>query len=557
MSHTPPEVRFVRALAAGILREGEGAALAAGAALRDFLAAEKSLVLEVQFTGFTRRGEQLGGVHPLFLRAAAQLIVLRVNRIGFTADAGEADLRALFDAVSRPAAEQPDGGVVETLAAAAPSGVFLSTSTGEVYRPERRPEPSASSTAGAPTEAEETPTYSGALDFVSGDSVVDLAEFEIVETRGTPLPPGGAGDPAPAGPPHAEHDEPPADDLFHFFRAAAPDRGDATSTDDLADSLRRSTAVMGFDGLVQEAVAAVPRLVDSGEELRALALVEALAAEARRPDRSRVFRDSAEQGLRRAATDPVLNRLAALLDRGGEVRARILRAFLTVGAGALPILENIVVRTGDAGVRHDVFRALLETDPTGARLLDRVMSEPGGGRARAVLELAALPGLDPALTQRWLDRGAKHPEPSVRAEVARNAARVSGRGGLRILLDLLGDADEQVRRAAARGLGEMGDPAAVPFLARLLNDSGDEDLQLEAIAALGGIGSAEALPVLTGILQKRQLFAGKRLQRLKLAGVVALGRVSLPAAREALASVASGRDGELAAEAKRTLAASP
>ncbi|HEV2148866.1 MAG TPA: HEAT repeat domain-containing protein [Longimicrobiaceae bacterium] len=555
MSDTPPEVRFVRALAAGILREGEGAAIAGSAALRDFLASEKSLVLEVQFTGFTRRGEQVGGVHPLLLRAAAQLIVLRVNRVGFTPEAEESDLRALFDALSRPAAEMPPRGVVEVLAAAAPRGVFLSTSSGEVYRPERHapPEPPAAAAPGesAPAPAE-TPSYSSALDFVSGDSVVDLAEFEIVETRGDPVPAGGAGDPTPAAPPTAEHEEPPADDLYHFFRAAGAGRGDAAEADDLADSLRRSTAVMGFDGVVQSAVAAVPRLMDTGEEMRALALVEALAEEARRPDRSRVFRDSAEQGLRRAATDPVLNRLAELLERGGEVRERVLRTFLAVGGGAFPILETVAVRTGDAGLREAVFRAMLERDPTGARILDRAMSEPAA-RARAVLELAALPGVDATLTQRWLERAAKHPDATVRADVARHAARLDGRGGLRILLDLLGDADESVRRAAVRRLGERADPAAVPFLTRILNESGDEDLQLDVVAALGSIGSAEALPALTGILQKRQLFAGKRLQRLKVAAVAAVGRIPLPAARDVLASLASGKDAELATEAKRAL----
>lgn len=551
MSATPPEVRFVRALAAGILREGEAAAVAARAALRDFLATEKSLVLEVQFTGFVRRGEQLGGVHPLLLRAAGQLIVLRVNRVGFTAEAGEADLRTLFEALSHPPAELPDG-AVGLLRERAPRGIFVSTSAGEVYRPERAepPPPAAAEASPAPADG---PSSSGALDFVSGDSVVDFAEFEIVETRGVPLPAAGAGERAPGGPPPAAHDEPPADDLYHFFRAAGPARSGAAEAEELAQGLRCATTVMRFDELVQSAAAAVPRLLDSGQEMRAVGLMEALAEESRRVDRSRLFRDSAQGGLRRVATDPVLNRVAELLERGGEVRERVLRLLLATGGGAFPILEGILARTGDAGLREAVFRATLETDPTGSRILDRALGEPVASRTRAVLELAALPGVDPALALRWLDRAARHADASVRADVVRHATRIGGRGGMRILLDLLGDPGEAVRRAAVRGLGELGEPAAAPFLARLLNESGDDDLQLEVVGALGRTGSAEAVAALTGVLGRRQLFAGKRLQRLKAAAVAAMGRISLPAARDVLTSLAAGRDAELATEARRAL----
>lgn len=570
MAPIAPEVRFVRALAAGILREGEAkAAVAAEAALRDFLAGEKSLVLEVQFTGFARRGEQLGGVHPLFLKAAAQLIVLRVNRVGFTAEAGEAELRVLFDALSRPAAELPEEGVVGLLRERAPQGVFLSTSAGDVYRPERAeapapPAPSAPAPDRAEAQAPAAPaaaapaepvSYSAALDFVSADSIVDFAEFELLETSGNPLPAAGAGEGGPAAPPPPSRDEPPADDLYHFFRAATPGRGGASEAEELAQQLRGATTVMRFDELTQQAVAAVPRLLDTGEEMRAVALVEALAEETRRADRSRLFRDSAQTALRKAATDPVLARFAELLERGGELRERVLRVLLAVGGGAFPLLESVVVRTGDAGLREAVFRAMLESDPGGTRILERAMAEPMAARARAVLELAGLPGVDDALARRWLERAASHPDAGVRADVVRHAARLGSRGGMRILRDLLADADESVRRAAVRGLGELGEPAAVPFLARLLNDSADDELQLEVIASLGRIGAAESLPPLKGVLDRRQLFSGKRLARLKVAAVAAVGRVPLPAARELLSSLAAGRDAELAAEARRALEA--
>ncbi len=549
MAETAPEVRFVRALAAGVLREGgEGVAAAAHAALRAALATQKSLVLEVQFTGFARRGEQVGGVHPVFVRAAAQLIVLRVNRLGFTADAEVDDLRALLDLLSRPAAELPADRLVARVAEAAPRGIYLGTSAGEVYRPAAAEPPAAPRTE-IPAEAPSRMLEG----IVVADSIIELQEFELLD-QAPSLPP-DAGEGGPSAPPAPVRDEPGADDLYHFFRTSSGGRPPEQEAEALAESLRTAQTVMRFDEAAQSAVAAIPRLLDAGDSLRALGLLDALAAESGRADRSRVFRDSAQGALRRVATEPLLNALAELLPAGGELREQVLRVFLFVRGEAVSVLEAVLFRATDASLREAVFRAMLEVDPENTRLLERVMTEPVAGRARALLELAALPDLDPALTLRWLERTMRHPDASVRADVVRLATRLGGRRGMRIVVELLGDADLAVRRAAAHGLGSLAEPAAVPFLARLLNESGDEELQLEAVASLGRIGTPETLPVLTSVLSRRQLFSGRRLLKLKLAAVGALGRIPLPGARDVLASLAGGRDSDLAAEARRVLAA--
>jgi HEAT repeat protein len=182
------------------------------------------------------------------------------------------------------------------------------------------------------------------------------------------------------------------------------------------------------------------------------------------------------------------------------------------------------------------------------------MGDPSPARTRIMLELAALPDVDPELAVRWLAEGATHPDAAVRADVARHAAVVGGRGALRVLLDLLGDRDPQIRRGAVQSLGTLGDAAAVPFLARLLNDD-DEELQAAAAGALGRIGSGEAVPALLGVVNRRAgLFGGKKLQRVKSAALAALARIPTAGAREVLASAAAGKDADLATEARRLLA---
>ena len=133
--------RFVRALAALVSRDGDASARAAEAhaALREVLASQKSLVLDVQFTGFSQKGQLVGGVDPLVLRAAGHLITLRLNRVGFTPDASAADLEAFGGhRLSRVHGELGQGGAIGALAQAQPHGLYASTGAGEVYKPPAR-----------------------------------------------------------------------------------------------------------------------------------------------------------------------------------------------------------------------------------------------------------------------------------------------------------------------------------------------------------------------------------------------------------------------------------
>ena len=82
-----------------------------------------------------------------------------------------------------------------------------------------------------------------------------------------------------------------------------------------------------------------------------------------------------------------------------------------------------------------------------------------------------------------------------------------------------------VRRLAALGLGQFGDPHAVPLLIPLLSD-GNDDVSNAAIEALSGIG-APAIPALLGVAQRKKV-----LYRCRAAEV--LGRISDPRARAAL-----------------------
>lgn len=599
MADAPAAARFVRALAAAVLREGDAAAHAreARAALDDVFAGQKSLVLDVQFTGFAQKGALVGGVDPVLLRAAGHLITLRVARIGFTPAADAAELQDVGTALSRTTSELGEGGIVAAMQALAPRGVYLSTTGGGVYKPAPRapaaPPPaeaaSPSAEAEAPASAEtppppeapsaesasaeaapsvpERPTSapapvesaapaSGAAAWDEDVESTELAEFEILDTAfdpgpGTPSQPAAAGAaPAGGGAGETGRDEPPSSDMYHFFRAAGT--GPVDQAEALPRLLHEAENVTRFDELADAAARTALGLVRSDAHGQAVELLDALMREAERSDRNRFFREAAVQALRRAGTADTLHRLAELLPYGGAERERILRFFVFMGADALVMLEGQLHRTAEPELKGAIFRALIGVEGHADRLIAHAVQDPGPVKTRTLLELAGQPGVDPELARRWAAEAASHRDASVRVEAARGAAMLGGRGAMRVLVDLLGDGERLVRREAIHGLSTLGEAAAVPFLARLLNDS-DEELQCMAAAALGRIGSAEGLPPLLSIVNKRSLLTLKKATRPKIAALNAIARIQTPAARDALQSVAGGRD-ELAEEARRLLA---
>jgi HEAT repeat protein len=344
--------------------------------------------------------------------------------------------------------------------------------------------------------------------------------------------------------------------MFHFFRTAHSDQAEAEA-DRLPELLHAAESPPRFDELAEAATRAVQRLVRSGRHPEAVELLAALVTEAERPDRTRIFRESAVQALRRVGTPETLHQLQALVEHHGSAqeRERILHFFAFLGGEAGQMLETLLFRTGDAEVRAAVFRRLLGVEGAAHRVAVRALGDPSPVKARLMLELATLPEVDPELAVRWLTEAAGHPDAAVRTDAARHAARVGGRGGLRVLLDILNsERDQAVKRVAVQALGALGDPAAAPFLVRVVTDGGDEEVQVAAIVALGRLGSGEALPALLGVVNRRGgLFGGKKMSRPKTAAIAAIARLKTPAALEVIQSLAGGKDAEVAAEAQRVM----
>ena len=163
-------------------------------------------------------------------------------------------------------------------------------------------------------------------------------------------------------------EEPPTSDMYHFFRTADTS---GPRPEELPRLLHQASTVTRFDELAESAARTALALLKSDSHEQAVEVLDALVREAERPDRTRFFRESALQALRRAGTADTLHRLLDRLDYAGPDRERILRFFVFLGADALLSLEGLLYRSPDPELRTAVFRTLVSVEGLTDRLIAR------------------------------------------------------------------------------------------------------------------------------------------------------------------------------------------
>ncbi len=236
---------------------------------------------------------------------------------------------------------------------------------------------------------------------------------------------------------------------------------------------------------------AVDRLLDIAETRDFYLAFPALDALARIGDTRAATRVAAlidDDLLRPAVID-------ALLVVGDETAVQPLVAELNRGeAPAAPIAQALVAiaaryqqRYGEGGYIADLVRNTLQ--PEGQRALLQALREASSADQPVLVRV--LSWLDDPAVARALARLLG--EPTTRNEIVETLVR-QGRRMTPLLLRLLSDEDEEIRRAAVMALGRIGDPRAVPALIDLLD--AEPGLISVVAGALAKIGSLEAFEAL-------------------------------------------------------------
>jgi HEAT repeat protein len=170
-------------------------------------------------------------------------------------------------------------------------------------------------------------------------------------------------------------------------------------------------------------------------------------------------------------------------------------------------LLGLLGRTDDPRIRRACFDAIVALD-AGTELVLEALDDP---RWYVVRNAAALLGeLRAHDADRALARLLAHGDARVRLAVARALVRLRSPAALAALQQALGDASPDVRRLAATAfalgahLPGTSRPSAAPLIHALEAET-DEDVALEMIAALGRLGSADAVQRLLRVAQRPPL----------------------------------------------------
>lgn len=123
----------------------------------------------------------------------------------------------------------------------------------------------------------------------------------------------------------------------------------------------------------------------------------------------------------------------------------------------------------------------------------------------------------------------RHRELGVRREALRALTRIGGSSVVNIIAKILQGKDIELRRQAMLCLGAIKDPATIPLLVQFLQIKDWQFQQLEAkvdaVKALGEIGSTEVLPVLKTVVNHRPFFYRSRNNVLRAAALLAMGEI--------------------------------
>ena len=249
------------------------------------------------------------------------------------------------------------------------------------------------------------------------------------------------------------------------------------------------------------------------------------------------------------------------LDRLGESMAMLETAALIgeVDEQAWDAIRSVIVSVGAASIDALKPVAAVETETPGSRRAEDLIA---GFAAAGVSRLASLVG-DP----RWFAQrvGARllgrtgsaeavpllqpllrKTDPRVAREAIAALGLIDDPSAARAIHTVLRAATGDLRRAVVDALVADRDPRVVPMIARIITESQalgkDHEVVLDAVAALGAVGSDAAIPTITEIISRRGFFGRKKLRALKQAGVTALTRIGSAKATAALDEAARTGD---------------
>jgi HEAT repeat protein len=325
---------------------------------------------------------------------------------------------------------------------------------------------------------------------------------------------------------------------------------------------------------------------------RATELLEMLDRAGGSPDVQRIVDDlvvAAEQGARDGDLELVADAAIGLCTRQaeprGDERPRICAAALTrlltpailrllpqAAARSRPradAIQAVLHHAGEAGAaaviaqvtlaatladRRLCFEMLLKL-PAAVAVLSRMLTAAQWHVARNAADL--LGELHAAESHGALSTALQHADERVRRAAAHALAKLGTQPAVQSLRSALVDPSARVRVQVATGLASRKGAKSATTLTRALDDENDVEVQLAILAALGRLGTADAVNKLIKAAEPDGRLFKKKPVAFRVAAVHALGDVRTSAARAVLQSLANDKEREVREAVLRVVMQAP
>lgn len=268
--------------------------------------------------------------------------------------------------------------------------------------------------------------------------------------------------------------------------------------------------------------------------------------------------------------NPSFQRLAKILDRKLDPTAQKLltadlnsdepfrhqNAVLLVGSlgrAAIPLLLEIIRKTDDLRSRTLAADLLAKTGNEGADFLKREVVLEGVAEERVrILEVIELVTRD---MKAELAHALGEKSPEVRQAAFRLVERLNDSQAVGLLLDNARGDDPRLALESIECLGKIKPPAAVDCLVSLLENDKKTDLLIACCRVLGQIGDPATIEPLSKILTRKGFWSRfkRRRTEVRATAAFALGQISHPRAAKILASLKNDQDPRVREVAQKNL----
>lgn len=285
-----------------------------------------------------------------------------------------------------------------------------------------------------------------------------------------------------------------------------------------------------FDAVMRLLDESLGLLVDQQEFEVAADAAEALTAAAADPALDAEPRRRMGELLRVLAKPEAMRSITSAMRvhrRDSEEHAACRRLLAVLGAQTIAPLLEVLADEPDMAARKAMVELISglakdNIEELGLRVADR--------RWYFVRNVVAILGAtrDPRALP-FLERTLRHGDNRVRRETIRSAAGIRDARSDAMLIAALGDDEASNVQLAARYLGLLNMRGGVPNLEQLARGEGhgsrENGPRIEAIGALGRIGSPSSIRTLEGLSRQRGLVAGRTTRDLRTAAAAALQAV--------------------------------